>query len=283
MVTVLANTLVVCLIWVLESERLLRHTSTKLVLYDRIELIVPQRRQELIADLENRIGLKVENLEIGHVDFLRDAAFIKVFYTLDKDQTGSIDTLTQAKDFVELGAGYTFISKKYSSDIWKPRHRLYGDMTFSYRTGNWHFSLKERLQLTHMDVNNRFQKVPNALELKSRVKASYKASTAFTPYAYVELRTRFNDPSCTATWNQSTLSYSDYSFTGYKDTYFNRFRGAIGTEYKITRQHELDFFLLTDYCYEKDIDTNAEGTKLKSLTFERDLNIGIGISYIFKF
>ena len=52
MVTVLANTLVVCLIWVLESERLTRHTSTKLVLYDRIELIVPQRRQELIADLD---------------------------------------------------------------------------------------------------------------------------------------------------------------------------------------------------------------------------------------
>ena len=44
MVTVLANTLVVCLIWVLENERLMRHTSTKLVLYDRIELIVPQRR-----------------------------------------------------------------------------------------------------------------------------------------------------------------------------------------------------------------------------------------------
>ena len=101
MVTVLANTLVVCLIWVLESERLMRHTSTKLILYDRIELIVPQRRQELIADLESRIGLKVDNLEIGHIDFLRDAAFIKVFYTLDKDQTGSIDTLTRAKDFVE--------------------------------------------------------------------------------------------------------------------------------------------------------------------------------------
>lgn len=189
----------------------------------------------------------------------------------------------KALDFLKLGAGYTFISKKNSSDIWKPRHRLYGDMTFSYRTGNWHLSLKERLQLTHMDVNNRFQKVPNALELKSRVKASYKASTSFTPYAYVELRTRFNDPSCSATWNESTLSYSDYSFTGYKDTYFNRFRGAIGTEYKITRQHELDFFLLTDYCYEKNIDTNAEGTKLKSLTYERDLNIGLGISYIFKF
>ena len=97
----LSNLLVVCLIWVLESERLLKHTSTKLVLYDRIELIVPERRADLIADLEKRIGVKINNLEIGHVDFLKDAAFIKIFYNLEKGQSGSIDTLTKAKDFVE--------------------------------------------------------------------------------------------------------------------------------------------------------------------------------------
>lgn len=101
LVTVLANALVVLLIWVLESERLLKHTSTKLVQYDRIELIVPERRAELVADLEKRVGVKVDNLEVGHVDFLKDSAFIKIYYTLPKDQTGSIDTLTRAKDFVE--------------------------------------------------------------------------------------------------------------------------------------------------------------------------------------
>ena len=100
-VTALANLLVVCLVWVLESEKLLHHTSAKLVLYDRIELIVPERRAELIADLEKRIGLKVDGVEIGHVDFLRDAAFIKVYYTLSKGLAASIDTLTKAKDFVE--------------------------------------------------------------------------------------------------------------------------------------------------------------------------------------
>lgn len=99
--TVLVNALVVCLIWVLESEKLLKHTSTKLILYDRIELIVPERRAELVADLEKRTGLKVDNLEIGHIDFLRDAAFIKIYYTLGKGETATIDTLTKAKDFVE--------------------------------------------------------------------------------------------------------------------------------------------------------------------------------------
>ena len=101
LVTVLSNLLIVILMWVLESERLLKHTSTKLVQYDRIELIVPERRAELVADLEKRIGIKVDNLEVGHVDFLKDSAFIKIYYTLPKDQTGSIDTLTRAKDFVE--------------------------------------------------------------------------------------------------------------------------------------------------------------------------------------
>ena len=101
LVTVLSNFLVVCLIWVLESEKLLHHTSTKLVLYDRIELIVPERRAELIADLEKRIGVKVDNLEVGHVDFLKDAAFIKIYYTLGKEETGSIDQIIRAKDFLE--------------------------------------------------------------------------------------------------------------------------------------------------------------------------------------
>lgn len=99
--TALSNLLVLGLICVLERGHLLRHSSAKLILYDRIDLIVPERREELVADLEKRTGLKVDGLEIGHIDFLRDAAFIKVYYTLEKGQSATIDTLTKAKDFVE--------------------------------------------------------------------------------------------------------------------------------------------------------------------------------------
>lgn len=99
-IMVLSNLLVIALVWVLESGKMLKHTSAKLVLYDRIDLIVPERRKELVADLEKRIGLKVEGVEVGHVDFLKDAAFIKVYYTLEDGNTGSIDSLTKAKNFV---------------------------------------------------------------------------------------------------------------------------------------------------------------------------------------
>ena len=100
-VMALVNALIVLLVWVLESEHLVKHTTTKLVLYDRIELIVPEKREELIADLEKRLGVKVDNVEIGHVDFLKDAAFIKVFYRLGKGESNSVNTITRAKDFVE--------------------------------------------------------------------------------------------------------------------------------------------------------------------------------------
>ena len=99
-VMALVNAIIVLLIWVLESESLVKHTTTKLVLYDRIELIVPEKRSELIEDLEKRLGVKVDNVEIGHVDFLKDAAFIKVYYRLGKGEANSVNTITRAKDYV---------------------------------------------------------------------------------------------------------------------------------------------------------------------------------------
>ena len=99
-VMALVNAIIVLLIWVLESESLVKHTTTKLVLYDRIELIVPEKRSELIEDLEKRLGVKVDNVENGHVDFLKDAAFIKVFYRLGKGEANSVNTITRAKDYV---------------------------------------------------------------------------------------------------------------------------------------------------------------------------------------
>ena len=99
-VMALVNCLMLLLVWVLESESLVKHVTTKLVQYDRIELIVPEKREELIADLEKRLGVKVENVDIGHVDFLKDSAMIKVYYRLGKGESNSVNTVTRAKDYV---------------------------------------------------------------------------------------------------------------------------------------------------------------------------------------
>ena len=99
-VMMLVNALIVGLVAVLEGEKLVADTAAKLVLYDKIDLIVPEREAELKADLEQRLGFPVENLEVGHVDFLKDAAFIKVYYHLPKGTSNSVNMITRAKDYV---------------------------------------------------------------------------------------------------------------------------------------------------------------------------------------
>lgn len=97
---VAANVLIILLIWLLESHGVfVRRTSVKLIIYDRVDLILPERRDELVEDLRKRTGLDIRDIEIGQVDFLKDTAWIKVTYELPAGQVNTIDKLTRTKDF----------------------------------------------------------------------------------------------------------------------------------------------------------------------------------------
>lgn len=77
--------------WIFESHALMKHLSTKLIQYDRIELIKPDRRAELKADLEARTGLNIEKIEVGGIDFLKDMAMICISYEPEKNEINNID------------------------------------------------------------------------------------------------------------------------------------------------------------------------------------------------
>ncbi len=97
-----ANLLVLLLIWALESRSSRKGTSSKLILYDRVDLVVPQRREELLQDLKQRTGLKITDVEIGNIDFLKDSAYIKVYYQVDGTPVPStIEGITRNKQFQE--------------------------------------------------------------------------------------------------------------------------------------------------------------------------------------
>ena len=77
-------------------ERFLKVVASKIVQYDRIELIKPERRKELIADLEQRLGLKVIAVRVGAVDFLRDMAVLRVYY--GGNDSGDVKNMIKIKD-----------------------------------------------------------------------------------------------------------------------------------------------------------------------------------------
>ena len=88
------NLAIALLIWMFETFVLRKNLASKLILYDRIELITPERREELLADLAKRTGLNITKLSIGSVDFLKDSAIIKIEYVNDGNSDKQInDTL----------------------------------------------------------------------------------------------------------------------------------------------------------------------------------------------
>jgi len=58
----------------------LKVLPSKIIQYDKMELIVPERKNELIADLERRLGLEIVQVEVGAIDFIRDMAMVKIRY-----------------------------------------------------------------------------------------------------------------------------------------------------------------------------------------------------------
>jgi len=76
-----ANTAIVLITFGLEKVWLLRHTSSKVIIYEKINLIVPEKYDEMIADLQQRTGIReIIKVEIGAINFLKDTCRIIIYY-----------------------------------------------------------------------------------------------------------------------------------------------------------------------------------------------------------
>lgn len=74
------NAVVAAVLFVLEREWGFHYESRQSIRYDRIDLITPERRVELLADLRLRTGRPIKRVEIGRLNFLNDTAELWVYY-----------------------------------------------------------------------------------------------------------------------------------------------------------------------------------------------------------
>ncbi len=74
------NVVILVITYLLESNIFMKKEVVKVVLYENIELIKAGRNEELLADLKLRTGFNVHRYSIQKIDFLKDAAQIKVYY-----------------------------------------------------------------------------------------------------------------------------------------------------------------------------------------------------------
>lgn len=77
---IIINGILIVFIFILDSKLILKQELSKTVIYDNLDLIMPERREDLIADLKKRTGFNIHRVVIGRINFLKDAASIKVYF-----------------------------------------------------------------------------------------------------------------------------------------------------------------------------------------------------------
>ena len=80
----LINVSVVVITYILEFMWLMKHETRKTITYERIDLILPEKYEEMKADLQNRTGLNINRFDIGKIDFLNDTALVRIYYFADE-------------------------------------------------------------------------------------------------------------------------------------------------------------------------------------------------------
>jgi len=80
------NVVTILLTYGLENLWLVKHETRKTINYERIDLIVPEKHDEMLADLIARTGIQINRFEIGEIDFLNDTAQVRIFYFADDQE-----------------------------------------------------------------------------------------------------------------------------------------------------------------------------------------------------
>jgi hypothetical protein len=78
-----ANAMILIIIYTLENIWLMRHESSRVIIYEKVELIKPENYELLLQDLRERTGLNVHRAEVKNTDFQTDTARLTIFFYLD--------------------------------------------------------------------------------------------------------------------------------------------------------------------------------------------------------
>lgn len=190
-----------------------------------------------------------------------------------KDNWSQLDriytTLSYAYDvrpWFKAAAFYALIANdRGAGRSMEMRHRFYLELTASYKTGAWNFSLRERPQATlHTAHVDPAVAAETAWVLRHRLMAEYAvAGTGLKPYAFVELTQTLNAPETVG-------------------NYLEKVRSSLGAKYALTKRSSLEFYYRFDYKI-SDEPVFDDFHSVDYISSERGSHHIIGLEYGYKF
>ena len=80
---VFTNVALILMVYLLEKDWGTKKEFSKSIRYGNIEMIRPEKREELIRELREKTGIDITRIEIGQINLVRNRVTIKVFYLED--------------------------------------------------------------------------------------------------------------------------------------------------------------------------------------------------------
>ena len=84
----LANALIVGILYVLESGWGFQYEASRKITYDNVKMLKPENEELLLADLQRRTGLVVKRVEVGSVNLAKKRAELKIYYDETSEDNG---------------------------------------------------------------------------------------------------------------------------------------------------------------------------------------------------
>ena len=77
------NGILMATTWIMEKVWMKRHLARRSLIYDRMDLIHPAKKQELLEDIFERTGIKVVKFKMVLIDLSKSSARLTIFYRED--------------------------------------------------------------------------------------------------------------------------------------------------------------------------------------------------------
>lgn len=200
------------------------------------------------------------------------AAYFRVSYT-------TVDLSYRPLPYLKVGAAYTlklFGNKQMidsRGDLNGLRHRVNIHANGSYETGQWKFSLRERLDINiRHDSVNVYEQPKTELRLKHRLGALYSIpAQPVKVYTWCELVNTLN----------ASTEYLNQQTGGNYGQYLSDVRAQLGVRWRLNRENTLDFAYRFSYGYDRDLNV-TKNKQLIELTHEKSFMHVLSIAYEFE-
>ena len=95
-VLLLANGIIVGILYVLERGWGFQYEASRKIVYDNVKMLKPENEELLLADLERRTGLAIKRVEIGPLNLAKKTAELKIYYDDNDEDDGRYRPFNEA-------------------------------------------------------------------------------------------------------------------------------------------------------------------------------------------